>query len=90
MGEYCAIRRRHRSRSSRLAGIPATIVTSTRTWPGEQGAAAFAIWLEQQQAFARVFTSHRFVRVEGSGRYVQRRQPELVVREIEALAGKVR
>jgi pimeloyl-ACP methyl ester carboxylesterase len=73
-----------------LAGVPATIITSTRAWPGEQGAEAFALWLEQQEAFTRSFRSHRFVRAEGSGHYVQREQPALVARELEALVGSVR
>lgn len=75
---------------SAITGIPATVISSTTPWPGEQGAEGFALWLEAQEAFAHGFTSHRFVRAEGAGHYVQREQPALVAREIEALAARVR
>lgn len=75
---------------SAIAGIPATVITSTTPWPGEQGAQGFALWLETQEAFAHGFTSHRFVRAEGARHYVQREQPALVAREIEALVARVR
>jgi pimeloyl-ACP methyl ester carboxylesterase len=71
-----------------LVGIPATVITSTNVWPGEQGDEGFALWLENQEAFAQSFASHRFVRAEGAGHYVQREQPALVAREIEALVAR--
>lgn len=73
-----------------LAGIPATIITSTNLWPGEQGGEGFALWLENQKAFARGFRDNRFVRAEGAGHYVQREQSALVAREIEAMTARLR
>ena len=73
-----------------IARIPATVITSTSPWPGEQGDEGFALWLETQEVFARGFTSSRIVRAEGAGHYVQREQPALVAREIEALVARVR
>jgi pimeloyl-ACP methyl ester carboxylesterase len=75
---------------SSVAGIPATVITSTNPWLGEQGAEGFALWLETQEEFARGFTSHRFIRAEGATHYVQREQPALVAREIEALVARIR
>lgn len=68
-----------------LEMVPATIITSTNVWPGEQGAEGFALWLRTQEEFAGAFSDHRFVRAEGSGHSVHREHPELVAREIEAL-----
>ena len=73
------------TRVARIVGIPAVIITSTRVWPGENGDEGFALWLEQQEAFASGFRFHRFIRSEGTGHYVHREQPTLVAREIEAL-----
>jgi len=73
-----------------IAGIPATIITSTRAWSGEQGGEGFALWLEAQATFARGFTHGRFVRAEGAGHSVHREQPALVAREIESLVSALR
>jgi pimeloyl-ACP methyl ester carboxylesterase len=72
-----------------IAAIPATIITSTNVWPGEQGDEGFALWLETQEAFAQRFTSHRLVRAEGAGHYVHREQSALVAREIEGLLARL-
>lgn len=72
-----------------LSGIPTTVITSTRPWPGEGGAEAFELWLEAQQRFANGFHGHRFVRAEGAGHYVHREQPALVAHEIEALIARI-
>lgn len=73
-----------------IAAIPATIITSTNVWQGEQGDEGFALWLESQESFAQGFKRHRLVRAEGAGHYVQRDRPALVAREIEALAARIR
>lgn len=73
-----------------IAHIPATIITSTTAWPGEQGEEGFALWLSTQEAFASGFHDSRFVRAEGARHYVQREQPELIAREIEALINRLR
>lgn len=73
-----------------LAAIPATVITSTNVWAGEQGDKGFALWLEAQETFAQGFTYGRFVRAEGVGHYVQREQPGLVAREIEAITARTR
>lgn len=75
---------------SAIANIPATVITSTTPWPGEQGAEGFALWLETQETFAHLFANHRFVRAEGARHYVQREQPALVAREIDALVARLR
>ena len=41
------------------------------------------------EAFAGGFHNHRFVRAEGAGHYVQREQPDLVAKEIEALIARL-
>lgn len=72
-----------------LASFPATVITATRAWAGEEGAAGFALWLRAQQEFAAGFRDHRFIRAEESGHYVQRDRPDLVIREVEAMHGRV-
>lgn len=72
-----------------LERLPATVITSTNVWPGEQGAEGFALWLRTQREFARTFSDHRFVRAERSGHAVHRERPELVAREIEALLRRI-
>jgi pimeloyl-ACP methyl ester carboxylesterase len=75
--------------ADQIRHVPATIVTSTSVWPGEDGDVGFALWLEAQRGFADAFEDSRFVRAEGSGHYVQRADPALVVREIEALVARL-
>jgi pimeloyl-ACP methyl ester carboxylesterase len=70
---------------SEIASIPATVIVSTRAWPGDGGIEGFALWQEQQAAFARGFRTRRLVPAQGAGHYVHREQPALVAREIEAL-----
>lgn len=68
-----------------LSRLPATMIVSTQVWPGEDGAAAFALWNEAQIEFYQRFEEARFVRAEGAGHYVQRDRPDLVAAEIERL-----
>ncbi|HCK84931.1 MAG TPA: hypothetical protein DHW63_10575 [Hyphomonadaceae bacterium] len=75
--------------SQAIASFPATVITSTTPWPGERGDQAFSLWLSAQEAFAGSFHNHRFVRAEGAGHYVQREQPDLVAKEIEALIARL-
>lgn len=72
-----------------IAGLPATVITSTTPWPGEQGDEGFALWLSTQETFANGFRDHRFVRAEGARHYVQRDQPALVAHEIEELIARL-
>lgn len=73
-----------------LRHFRATIITSTSIWPGEGGSASFALWLQAQRGFADIFRDGRLVRAEGSGHYVQREDPSLVAREIEAQLSRLR
>jgi len=74
---------------SEMANIPATVIVSTRAWPGDGGIEGFALWQEQQAAFARGFRTGRLVSAQGAGHYVHREQPAFVAREIEALVGAI-
>lgn len=75
--------------TSEIANIPATVIVSTRAWPGEGGIEGFALWQEQQAALAGGFRTGRLVPAPGAGHYVHRDQPALVAREIEALVRAV-
>lgn len=67
-----------------IAGLPATIITTTRPGPAADGVRVRQLWIAEQHVLAETFRDHRFVEAMGSGHYVHHDEPGLVAREIAA------
>jgi pimeloyl-ACP methyl ester carboxylesterase len=75
--------------SPRAKDIPTIVLSSTRGPQGETPAAR-ALSADMQNDIAADFPGARHVRVDNSGHYIQRDQPEIVVAAARRLAGCVK
>jgi pimeloyl-ACP methyl ester carboxylesterase len=66
--------------------VPVTVISANRAYPIDGGAEAIQAWVDMQKDFARRAPMGRFVLADGSGHYVQREQPQLVMDEIQRMA----
>jgi len=76
-------------RPHELGSIPVTVIAATEP-PLGASAEIQAVWLQEQRRFADGLEHGRYVVAEGSGHFVQKDAPDLVLREILAMVDRVR
>jgi pimeloyl-ACP methyl ester carboxylesterase len=72
-----------------LGNIPITVIAATDP-PPYAPAGLQELWLEVQRDFASRLANGRFVLAEGTGHYIHRDDPDLVIREVSYIIDLVR
>ena len=73
---------------SELGNLPITVIAATEPPPGGSRGLQ-PLWVRLQKQFAERLENGRYVQADGSGHFIQRDAPELVVREIRLLLNRL-
>jgi pimeloyl-ACP methyl ester carboxylesterase len=72
-----------------LGDLPVTVIAATEP-PRTASREIQSLWLSAQQTFAGELNNGRYVEATGSGHYIHRDDPELVIREIRSMVYRIR